>query len=674
MRTARSRTSGENLVDFLMAPSSQVLEPPQKPGRFTVTLRDASGNLVSSEVVQFTTTSGLGIFDADSALTEYGVAKVRLSPATKTSKGADYVVATAIVAGTTLTAQAGFTVASNALNTAVTISSLVADVPATGMSAYGQTNLVVVLAGASPGTPVALNATSSCASQGKATLLPATVTTMTGKASFVLKDNQCGVGSSKDTVTVTVTGTDASKSLDIPVTAPAAASLAYVSASPAQIYLRGSGFTESATVVFQVRDIAGNPLPNQSVSLSLVSPTGDLKLIGDPIRKSDSNGHVTALISSGTVPTPVRVRAELAEIPAINTVSSGLSVAVGLPDQQRFSLAQAVRNIEGYSRDGERNTYTVISSDRMGNPVPDGTIINFVTEAAGQIESSKATVSANGLSSTTVNFQTAGTRPWDGRITILAYALGEESFVDANGNNRWDTGEAFQDLGAPFVRRNFSGSYFVGDQLINPSDDAISNVTCQNNDPSRLSSNVSIPSAVNRCDGKVGKNFVRRALETVLSTSESTLYIFRDINSNIPIGIGTGTLANNGSCTVAYILTSNDEVTKTGYYNLAPLYNLSSTSSLTLLLADSNSYRLNPMAAGTTVSVSASEGITAKVTGGSPVASTTEATTIGLEIVFAKTTVSGTVYVSVKSPSGLTTIHDFAVSTAQSNSNTICTK
>ena len=36
IRTARSRTSGENFVDFLMAPSSQVLEPPQNPGRFSL--------------------------------------------------------------------------------------------------------------------------------------------------------------------------------------------------------------------------------------------------------------------------------------------------------------------------------------------------------------------------------------------------------------------------------------------------------------------------------------------------------------------------------------------------------------------------------------------------------------------------------------------------------------
>ncbi|MSP98339.1 MAG: hypothetical protein EXR29_14220 [Betaproteobacteria bacterium] len=35
IRTARSRTSGENLLDLFMAPSSQGLEPPRNPGRFT---------------------------------------------------------------------------------------------------------------------------------------------------------------------------------------------------------------------------------------------------------------------------------------------------------------------------------------------------------------------------------------------------------------------------------------------------------------------------------------------------------------------------------------------------------------------------------------------------------------------------------------------------------------
>ena len=41
-------------------------------------------------------------------------------------------------------------------------------------------------------------------------------------------------------------------------------------------------------------------------------------------------------------------------------------------------------------------------------------------------------------------------RPFDGRVTILAVALGEESFVDANSNNLYDTGESYVDLGEPF--------------------------------------------------------------------------------------------------------------------------------------------------------------------------------------------------------------------------------
>ena len=43
MRTARSRTSGENLVDLFMAPFSCELEPPQNPGRFTLARPSSSG-------------------------------------------------------------------------------------------------------------------------------------------------------------------------------------------------------------------------------------------------------------------------------------------------------------------------------------------------------------------------------------------------------------------------------------------------------------------------------------------------------------------------------------------------------------------------------------------------------------------------------------------------------
>ena len=42
-RTARSRTSGHSLVDVFLAPSSQEMEPPRKPGRFTLLHSDRRG-------------------------------------------------------------------------------------------------------------------------------------------------------------------------------------------------------------------------------------------------------------------------------------------------------------------------------------------------------------------------------------------------------------------------------------------------------------------------------------------------------------------------------------------------------------------------------------------------------------------------------------------------------
>ena len=45
MRTARSRTSGENLFDFFMAQSSQRFEPPQNTGRFSFVLHPTRGGV-----------------------------------------------------------------------------------------------------------------------------------------------------------------------------------------------------------------------------------------------------------------------------------------------------------------------------------------------------------------------------------------------------------------------------------------------------------------------------------------------------------------------------------------------------------------------------------------------------------------------------------------------------
>ena len=46
-----------------------------------------------------------------------------------------------------------------------------------------------------------------------------------------------------------------------------------------------------------------------------------------------------------------------------------------------------------------------------------------------------------------------------GPLKLTVYALGEESFLDFNGNNVYDLGEPFQDLGDVFRDRGFDGVF-----------------------------------------------------------------------------------------------------------------------------------------------------------------------------------------------------------------------
>ena len=634
------------------------------PATVSVTLLDANGIAVPSTVVGFSTVAGLGTFSSTTALTNaQGVASVALYPVSSTASGADNVQATATVNGTALTKTAGFQITA----TAVSISSFTSDLAIGGsLSAYGQANLTVNLSGITAGTPVALSVLSQCANKNKASITPATVTTSTGIASFTFKDAGCGATDLSDTITVSVTGTATSKALPIPLTSPAVSSLGFVAATPPTIFLKASGFAETSTVTFVVKDQAGNPLPNQSVDLTPTTTVGGLTMDGGTAKVtklSDSNGEVTVRINSGTIPTPVRVTAVLTGT-SITTVSSNLSVAVGLPSQLNFSLSQKTINIEGMNIDGTLNTYTVITSDRMGNPVPDGTTINFIAEG-GQIQSQNFTKLANGLTSASAQFQSSEPRPADGRVTVVAYAQGEESFLDANGDNIWSSTEDYQDLGNVFLSRYFSVTYnsAQNDQYIG----ALTTGTCHMPASNLLALDASIPSVTGVCDSTWGKAYVRRAVETVLSTSDSRLLWYRQVTGGVQ---STGSaLLDTAGCSRFSIVTSNDgwSQSSTDYYLMSgsTLYNLPAKGgAVNFLVADTNTNRLNPMPAGTVITATGTSGISPTVGGGSPVANTSSATAAVIGIDFGDTTFSGTVFVTTRSPGGLGTTHAFGVSRA----------
>ena len=146
----------------------------------------------------------------------------------------------------------------------------------------------------------------------------------------------------------------------------------------------------------------------------------------------------------------------------------------------------------------------------MGNPVPAGTSVNFHRGRRSDRRRGPDDAGER-LSSTTVNFQSASPRPNDQRVTIVAYAIGEESFLDTNGNNIYDNNEDFQDLGDVFVSRAFSATFDPTlDQRIPQTLTAVK--TCVNATSPLLLLDATAPSAsvfggASRCDGGLGIGF-----------------------------------------------------------------------------------------------------------------------------------------------------------------------
>lgn len=640
------------------------------PATVSVTLKSPAGAPIPGQVVTFSTAGTLGALSPASALTDAnGVASVVLKPASPTAAGADTIKATATVDGKEVTASTGFQLTA----TDVAISSFTADV--TGLSAYGQTTLTVNLSGTSASSPVNVSLSSSCVTNGKGTLTPATVTTSTGRATFTFRDGGCGAVQRNDSLQASVTGSAATASLTLPVASPAVSSISFLEALPQAIYLRGSGYAENANVKFMVKDANGNGVPEQLVELSTTTQAGGLTLDGVSavgatpptlVKKTDSKGEVLVRINSGTVPTPVRVKATL-QGSNISTVSSALAIAVGLPSQLNFSLSQGTFNIEGFNVDGKSNTYTVFAADRLGNPVPDDTAINFVLLAGGQIEAIKKTaLNSNGLATATANFVSSSPRRSDGRMTVVAYALGEESFLDLNGNNVYDAGEPFQDLGDVYIDREFQ-NYFNADrdQFI-PLDLGAGTQACvewpSGAGASLLATSVSIPSKPASCDKAWGKNYVRRATQTILSTSTA-----RPVwGTSLPTGAAL--YVTSGSCPAPTPLTTFDEngqgysradppvANKQGYY-LFGQYNIYASSgqgSIYFTAADNNPEAFNPLPAGTVITAVGTDGLSVSVVGGSPVPSTINPSGVAINYKFDNGT-AGTISVTFKTPGGLAT-------------------
>lgn len=433
------------------------------------------------------------------------------------STSATTICASAIVAGTTATTtcldvQLG-AVSANLGTVTVT--------PAT-VPAYQTAQVSVpVTVGGSPAVGVPVSFSVSCGRMS-----PATANTDSNGLASVAYTNDTGSGSScSGAVTVTASTMGGSATAGLTAQAPVPANIQFVSATPSRIYLRGSPSTSTSIVSFKLIDANNNPISGRNVRLELILKPTDTYLGAVsgvtvlPSLTTDGSGVVSASVNAGTAPGPVQVRATLlntdGSLSSTVNVSNGLAVASGLPTQDRFSLSVSTFNIEAAETDGVETTLTVRAADRLGNPVPDGTTINFVSEG-GQVVGSCLTTGAqsNTASACSVTMTSQSPRPSNMRVTVLAWAQGEESFVDLSSpsNNVFDAGvDTWVELGQPFLDNNFNGTKDPGEDAVGQ---ASGTASCAGS-PHRA-----VP---NTCDGAWGNGLVYGTTEIVFSESRPDL-------------------------------------------------------------------------------------------------------------------------------------------------------
>lgn len=527
------------------------------------TVRDGAGVPVANKLVTFSLSGGsIAVLNPATALTNSaGVAEVSIAPQSVTSLGAATVVASATVGTLSITQQLDFAVSASGLSlSAVTAQS-------TNLASGGNTSVSVTaqVGGAAAGVPVNVTFTASCGRiNGVDTAAAGVSVTTSGTGVATANYSAVAADGTLCSGPVTVTASSAgaaSRSVTINVAAPVANALTFVSATPAQIFVKGSGAVEQSVAKFKVLSSVGTPLSGIDVVFSIVTNPGGVGInasgsTANVTKTTDQAGEVSISLFSGTIPGPVKVRAALASSPAVFAESQNLTVASGPPSQRFMSLAVETFNIEGWGVDGVSTRLTVRLADRQGNAVEDGTVVNFTAEG-GQVAGSCATARVNGISSCSVDFISQNPRPAGGRVSVLAFTSGTKDYVDINGNNQYDAGiDTLVQQGDAFRDDNEDNLFQDGEFVVPRGGTA----AC-------TGAGGAFPSRANTCDSSLATT-VRQQAVILFSSSTPTIQVqsftagalsfrLRSANNNLlpmPAGTTVAAAASGGSCEIDRVI------------------------------------------------------------------------------------------------------------------------
>lgn len=426
------------------------------------TLVDSSGSAVPNKLVSFSTDPTVATLAQGTALTNSnGVARIGISPVGVLTSAAATVTVSAKVNNVSVSGSLDYqTAAANVSlgSLAITTSNLRA-LQSTPVSVAATVNGTAAQNG-----QVTVNFSASCGS-----FSPSSATTSGGGVATSVFQSAVNCSGSV-TLTAQASGSSVASLGIVTISAAQATNVVFGSATPNLMVTSQATGNKQSNVVFKVLDQLGGGMSGQQLDIDLSSAAisaGVSFVVGGNLTSTtqnvstDGSGSASVTVSSGTMPTPVQLTAKLHSNPVLVANSSGLTVTSGVPAQDTSSLAVDKFAIDGFTTDGSVANLTWSVADRQGNPIAPGTVVNFVTRSGGILVGSCTLDVASRCS---VTYTSAGVRPSNGRVVILAYMDGEESFTDLNGNNRWDIGEPFNDIGMMYMDENESGSYSSGEQ------------------------------------------------------------------------------------------------------------------------------------------------------------------------------------------------------------------
>ncbi|HLF13832.1 MAG TPA: hypothetical protein VI932_02945, partial [Bacteroidota bacterium] len=222
-----------------------------------------------------------------------------------------------------------------------------------------------------------------------------------------------------------------------------ARSIALVSLSPNQISVAAVGGTESAIIIWEVRDSLGFPVDidhSDTVFFSLVgTPVLGGAYVSPSWAMTNVAGRVATTINSGTVSGALQFIATLrreSDSSILRSTPVVITVNAGLPDQAHFTIGPRQFNFAAYNWLGRTNDLTVQVGDKYSNPVRINTAVYFNT-TGGVIAASGFT---DLTSHATVVLYSGNPLPRDATLTppslfgdgtgygwVRAHSLGENS-------------------------------------------------------------------------------------------------------------------------------------------------------------------------------------------------------------------------------------------------------